>query len=476
MNAVLVARRLRRRWAPSVPSIVGVAVVVPVLGAFAWGTGATSGEVSYGLIVALVLGIGSLPILLALVSREEDPRLAWLIIGAFYLKLFAAVARYAVAFDVYDGTADAGYYHDVGSEVYEFYRQGIFDVALPRGIPGTGFVMLLTGLIYAVTGPTALGGFFVNAWLGFWGLYLFYRAFRLACPQGSQVRYAVLVFLLPSLIFWPSSIGKEAWMTLGLGIVSYGAARLLTRQRGGFLVLVLGVATTSLVRPHVAAIAAIGVFIGYALRPRPADASIITPLLKIMGVAVIGLAVVVAATEAQDLIGVEDLNVSSVESAREDVAEQTSLGGSVISGESSDEAAAGETDTTGTAGFSPTHFPQATMQVLFQPFPWQASNLQAGIAAAEGALVLLLFLFSWRRIVGAIRAMRTNSYLIVCAVYACLFIYGFSAFNNFGILVRQRVQVLPFVLVFLAMPAWYREADPRRHPPNRETERPPAYR
>jgi hypothetical protein len=35
-----------------------------------------------------------------------------------------------------------------------------------------------------------------------------------------------------------------------------------------------------------------------------------------------------------------------------------------------------------------------------------------------------------------------------------LFIYGFSSFANFGILTRQRVQVLPFVVVLLCLPKW----------------------
>ena len=31
-------------------------------------------------------------------------------------------------------------------------------------------------------------------------------------PTGDHRRYALLVFFMPSLLFWPSSIGKESWM------------------------------------------------------------------------------------------------------------------------------------------------------------------------------------------------------------------------------------------------------------------------
>ena len=54
-----------------------------------------------------------------------------------------------------------------------------------------------------------------------------------------------MIFFLPSLLFWPSGIGKEAWMTLGLGLASYGAARLLVHKPGGFPVLALGLLATA---------------------------------------------------------------------------------------------------------------------------------------------------------------------------------------------------------------------------------------
>ena len=41
-----------------------------------------------------------------------------------------------------------------------------------------------------VTGPTKLGGFLVFSWLGFWGLYLAFRAFRIAFPDDDYRRYA----------------------------------------------------------------------------------------------------------------------------------------------------------------------------------------------------------------------------------------------------------------------------------------------
>ena len=91
---------------------------------------------------------------------------------------------------------------------------------------------------------------------------------------------------------------------------------------------------------------------------------------------------------------------------------------------------------------------------MFRPFPWQANNAQALIAAAESGFILVIFVTSWRRIAGALRAVVRTPYVVLCCTYTVLFVYGFSAFSNAGILVRQRVQVLPFVLVLVCWPAF----------------------
>jgi hypothetical protein len=43
-------------------------------------------------------------------------------------------------------------------------------------------------------------------------------------------------------------------------------------------------------------------------------------------------------------------------------------------------------------------------------------------------------------------------YLMFCLVYTGIFAFAWSSFANLGALVRQRVQVWPFVLLFLALP------------------------
>lgn len=73
----------------------------------------------------------------------------------------------------------------------------------------------------------------------------------LAVPDGNHLLYGKLVLLLPSLLFWPSALGKDAWMVLGIGATAYGAARLFTGRRGSLLWITAGAVACGLVRPHI---------------------------------------------------------------------------------------------------------------------------------------------------------------------------------------------------------------------------------
>lgn len=425
-------------------TLSAIAAVGAFVGLLGWAVEHTSYDTWGGVLVATVLVLASLPLVIWLARKEDDPRVARLLPWALLLKLGAALARLAVAFGVYDGVADASTYHTAGEMLAPMYRRGDFSGDVGSFI-GTGFLKALTGVVYTVTGSTRLGGFVVFSWMGFWGLYLFYKAFCLACPEGDRWRYALLVFLLPSLLFWPSSIGKEAWMTLTLGLAAYGAARILTRSRGGFLTLILGLAGTVVVRPHVSAILMVSLVAAYLLRRPPAGPSLLNPVAKLVGVLVLGLALVLVVGQTKQLFGVKDsFDAEAVSKVLERAQGQTSEGGSSF-------------NTKGSTDLSPSRFPSALVSVVFRPFPWEARNPLAFLASFEGSLLLGLFVASRRRVVGAIRSVLRTPYVVLCLCYSVLFVYGFSSFANFGVLTRQRVQVFPFLLVLLALPPFYRK-------------------
>lgn len=416
------------------PAVAGFTVAAAYAGVVFYGMSHWSFNVWGAFIVGpLLLGV-SIPILRRLARKDPDPRLFRLLMAALVLKLLAAIPRWAMAFVLYGGTADASRYHRIGTTLGEAYRHLSFPGS-PSPVPGTGFVDILTGGIYAITGPTLMGGYLVFSWLGFWGLCCFYRAAVVAVPGVDRRRYAILVLFLPSMLFWPSGIGKEAWMTLGLGLAALGAARLFTRQRGGFLLLGLGLAGAGAVRPHMAAILFVAVFAGYLLR-RSGTRSVLGPLSKLVGIVLlvgIGLLVI---QQTKDFFGISSVDSGSVQGVLDNTERRTSGGGSSFAA---------------SPARSIANLPDAAVSVLFRPFPWEAHNAQALLAAAEGLLLGLLLVRSVPRLSGIVRRL-TEPYVLMSLVYVAEFVYAFSTFGNFGIIARERVQVLPFVVLLLCMP------------------------
>lgn len=422
----------------AVAAVLGLGVVALVVLLMLWTVDHTSYDVWGAVVIGPILLAVTVPLARRTAATEEDPRLARLIMLALVLKLLAAVVRYLVAFEVYDGSADAKTYISEGARYAEQIRQGDIDyVGTSGGSDGTHFIRQLTGWIFALTGPTAVGGFLVYSWLGFLGLYGFFRAFRVAVPHGDHRRYAMLVFFLPSLLYWPSSIGKEAWMLLTLGLSAYAVARIMVHRFSGYLLLVPGLLGAAAVRPHMAALLAAGLPLSYLLR-RSARPSVFSLLAKGVGALVILAALTFAVGAAEERFGVEGQGLTGAEEVIDRTSEQTSQGGSEFEAERPDSIA---------------DVPLAAFTVLFRPLPHEAHNLQALLTSFEGVLLLALFGFSWRRLRGLPRECWRTPYVMFCSTYSLLFMLTFSSFGNFGILVRQRAQLFPLALVVLALPA-----------------------
>lgn len=390
-----------------------------------------------GLLLGTVLSALTLPLLRRSV-RNDDPTMVNLVTAAFLVKLLGAVARYVGTYGVY-GYGDATGYHNGGSRLAQGFWDGHFADVYEEEVPylvGTPFIRLTTGLLYIVTGPTRLGGFVVYSLLSFFGLYLFYRALRTAFPEANHRRYAYLLFFLPSLLYWPSSIGKEAWMLCTLGLATYGIALILKHQPVGYPYAGFGMAGMAMIRPHVTALCVVALMFAYIIRRRSWRESALGPVGKVAGISVLLVGGGIVLGQAASFFDV-DGGASGVDQVFEQTEGQTSTGGSEF-----------ETARPN----SPAQYPKALLSVLFRPFPWEADNAQMTVAALEGILLLLVFVASWRRLARVPGLVFRVPYVAYCVAFTAMFVFAFSSISNFGILTRQRTQVFPMVLVLLAIP------------------------
>jgi hypothetical protein len=417
--------------APSGALVVGIGVLLAL--GFVW----TLLEGNYNqfgaVLIALFLLIATVPLARHAARIESWPGLSMLLMGGMVLRLGGAMARYLVAYGLYGGVADASTYTTVARHNYHAFRH--LHVFAPNTGVFHGLVPWITTAIYAIAGPTELGSFFVFAWFNFLGCYLFYRAFRIAFPEGDGRRYAFLVLLLPSLLYWPSSLGKEGWMMLALGLASYGLARALAGRFGGYLALLAGLGGMLLVRPHLALIFLPAALLSLILRRGTPGRN--RPLARLVGVVVVLVASLVVVGKVQSYFGIKNLDVQSVTQELNTTRSQTAEGNSAFSPPNAQ---------------TPLGYPEAVVTVLFRPFPWEAHSATVLVSSGEGLLLLGLTAASWRRLRRLPHFLVRNPYVMFCFVYSALFILAFSNFANYGILARERVQMLPMALVLLALP------------------------
>jgi hypothetical protein len=417
--------------------VIGLAFAAAYVGALMWLMTSSSYNFWGALLIAPILVIVSLPVLARQARREGNPSLFSLLLAGLILKLAAAVLRYWVDF-VYYTRADAEGYYNKGLSLAEQFRQLDFHLSLHSYV-GTAFTNLVSGAVLGVTGPTKMGGFLVFSWLGFWGLFLFYRAYVIAVPEGRARQYALLLFFMPTLLFWPSEIGKEAWMMLSLGVAAFGVATTLSGKTWrGLVTAGLGLWMAATLRPHMAAMIGLALAAGFLLKkPRP-ELRQLAPVIKVLGLLVVSVLAVVLVRRTTTFLTNSGIKLNDgLTVALNQVSARTAGGGS---------------------GFAPSvlsnplRAPFDIVTVLFRPLLFDANSLATLASGVEGTFVLLLTLIRFRWITAAVRSVRRQPYVAVAVAYTVMFVLAFSVFANLGTLVRERSQLLPLYLILLTVP------------------------
>jgi len=372
-------------------------------------------------------------------STPQDKQWLPMVVSvAFVVKLLASVARYTVLVEVYGGRGDARGYHGAGNQLVSVWRS--FEI--PQMSIGTEFVNAVTAFLYVPYVPTMLGGFFLFATIAFFGQLLMYAAFRKCAKPGTLGWYAAVMLFLPTIVYWPSSIGKESLMYLFIGTAVFGAAYLLYDYRLRWAVLFgLGTAGAAAIRPHIAVLLVVSLAVALVFGEsgaRRIERGRKILVVGVVGVLLVGFTVVAATQFNIDLSAGLDSS-RGVERVLGNVEESTGKGGSA---------------TTGTAVTSPLEFPSGFVKVLFRPFPYEAGNAQSLASSIEGLLLLGFLLWRAIPILKNGWRIRQHPYLIFALVFMVGFIIAFSAFNNFGLLARQRSQVIPFFLALLIGLGW----------------------
>ncbi len=371
--------------------------------------------------------------------HPDEPWLGqWLLAGTAF-KLLVSFLRYLTVVIGYGGGGDSEIYDKFGRRYVLFWKGTGPNPALPD-LRKTNFVRWFTGVTYYVFGSNQLAGFMAFGLIALIGSYFWYRATVEAVPFIDKRLYLTFVLFAPSIAFWPSSIGKESLMQLGIGAMALGTALMLTRRLAMGLPIVLASGWALwLVRPHLLALVALAggaaYFLGRVRRKDPASGGILSLFSRPLGLLVVAVLLIFAVNQGAKFLGLNDLSLSSIQGELDATTLSTAQGGSSFDN--------------GGNSLNPIYLPMGAVTVLLRPFPWETDNPFQLLASLESA-ALAVFMVVRRRSVGlSLTRARTSPFLLYCWLLTILYAATFSSFANFGLLVRQRSLVLPALFVLL---------------------------
>ncbi len=398
-----------------------------------------SGDYEYTSALLLIPLVIAFNLIIALRITSRDPFLQLVLPVAILFKVAACGLYIYMVLNILGG-GDVGGYFEAGKQQASLYSV-TGEWQLPTPFWGTNFITTIAGALLVVVGPSLPTASVIFGLFAFWGEYFSYRAFCTAFPNGDRYLFGILLFFLPSIVFWPATIGKDALIMFFIGLSVFGFALINAEMTPKALVcLGTGLLGTTLVRPHMAAMLAISMTAPYLISANRRGA--VAFLRKMLGLAILLTGTYFITSQAETFLRVDDLTggVKTIEN--------------VNNFNRYGPAAFGKDESFFTKSLS-------APLLLFRPFIWEAHNIPSALASLES---LLLFLLYWRRrreLLTTISGYRIHNFVGFLLLYTVQFSIIFAgAMSNFGLLVRQRVMLLPFVLMLFTASAMTRQ--PRR--------------
>jgi hypothetical protein len=346
--------------------------------------------------------------------------------GLVALRFLGALMRYGIIVGYYGGRGDALRYHAAGIALRADAFEGRWGTWWTGAWSGTHALEMATAVVGAPALGSIFGEFFIFAGLGFVGLALCVVALRRSAPTLPGRPIALVMLCWPSLVFWPSSIGKESVLLVSVGLLAVAVAG-PTRQ---WTLVAAALAVGFAIRPHVAGLEAIGVFVLDTVSKQ-----------RRRGVVVVRFAISAAlaawiVVQGAAQLGVDATEFETVTAEIQYRSNNTDRGGSSLGGR-----------TVGVVAL-----PVGLFNVLFRPLPFEANGPTMLIAAVE---VVVLWVMMWRARRAARRVLvrwRQVPFLVLGAGFATLWaaLIGVT-FVNMGILARQRTLSMPFLVGVLAL-------------------------
>ena len=377
--------------------------------------------VGLALSAALVAVIGALT-----VSRERTRAGRRLLVAGLMLRVVGGLAYLALLQTVYGGGDYTRYMGEATAVVeseQDSYRYDLTVTELYDGRWwGTPSISILTAQIMRVVGTGYITVFVVYGLISYLAALCFVYAFRGAFPHIDSLVYTRWIMLWPSLWFWPSPVGKDGPVLLGLGLAFLGVVGI--RGHRNYLLAALGTAITLAVRPQYAFVFAAALVAGVVLGRRTRGGGV----AKALFVAAVLAGATYLVTVSSDFLGFSVTETEETSQWIDNRGTATAYGGSAF------EAA--------TDPFT------GAFNVLFRPFLWEASGGFVLLSSLEVLALWVLLIRRRRACAEFIRRYHRTEVFWISVLFTILLASAVGmAVGNFGTLVRQRIHLYPFLFI-----------------------------
>jgi hypothetical protein len=326
-------------------------------------------------------------------------------------------------------------YYEVGREAARSFWEGNPGVLLQGLSTGTPLMEGVSGTILAILGTNWIVFPAVGALVSWLCSYALLRAFRRCLEPTAATLSAIPLFLAPSLLFWPSVVSKETWSLVAITIFFLGISGPRGHKCRSELTSVTGILLLGVMRPQ------LGLVLGMAVATVMA-VQVVTNIDRLpLGVKTVPVfLIIIILFGAVWLGGVTSVDATfrKVEEKRVELVEATSRGGSEFEAVTID---------------APSELPAGAVNVLFRPFIWEAGDMTKAMAALEAQALMLLVLMSAISYRKKRTTLSLSPHVVLSVSVVLIGIIGLSQINNFGILVRHRAMIFPFLFFILAS-AW----------------------
>jgi len=294
---------------------------------------------------------------------------------------------------------------------------------------GTPFIHFVAWPFASLLGLSYYATMIIFAFIGYIAVVLFYVTVRENTdtkPVWMNLGAAELLFLLPNLHFWSSSLGKGSVILMGLALFTFGLSRFNRRV----VPLVVGGFLTFMVRPHILFTLIVSVMMGAIL-----TSTGLKTYMRWLIFIVAGIVFIYISDDVLKFADTDSLDITSSATISHRASELSK-------------------STTG-VNIAEYGLFMRMFTFWFRPLFFDGQGALGLIVSFENLLYIYMFfviikegLFSWGQWNGWIRI--------------CLFIFLFGSFalaqvtGNLGIAMRQKAQLMPFFFIIFCKAVSYK--------------------